>query len=246
MKKLYMYTALALIVILGSYQLVLARPGQGNGPNQPGNGRGPISYVQALELTDDQITKIGALIQANTILCAPLEDKIQENTHKMQALEWSKDFSPENVQNLMKDMRDTTMKLQLNHEKLNLDIRFLLTPDQLQKFMEIQRGPKEGPGQGQQPPMLFGKMSALNLTDKTFAFVTKDPQGKDMTLKVIYQEGTKFIRDKQDSKPGDFKDGEEVTVAGNINLEQKTIHAMIVILGKMEPPRDPGRGPGRG
>lgn len=247
MKKLYLYTALALIIVLGSYQLVMARPRQGRGGNPQGNNnRPPISYVQALQLTDEQVSKIGALIQANTTLCAPLEDKIQENTHKMQALEWSKDFSQANVEKIMKDMRDTMALLQLNHEKLNLDIRFLLTPDQLQKYMEIQRRQNEGPGQGQQPPMLFGKLSNLNLANKTFDFTVKDPQGNETMFKSTYHDGTKFVRNNQPAKPEDFKDGDEITVAGNINPDNKTIDAMMIALGKIEPPRNPGRGPGNG
>jgi Spy/CpxP family protein refolding chaperone len=243
MNKLYRYTALALIVLLGSYQLVMARPGQGGG-NQPGKGndRGPVPFVQALQLTDEQVAKIGALIQESQTKCAVLQDKIQSNTNLMQAIQWSKDFSPEKVEAIMKEMRDTMNQLQLNHQKLDVDIKFLLTPEQLQKYNEIMSGPKEG--QGRQMPMLFGKMTGLNLADKTFVFTAMDPEGKEIVFKVTFRDGTKFVRDMKLSKPEEFKDGEEVTVAGNINPEAKTIDAMMVALGKMEPPRDPGRGPG--
>lgn len=243
MNKLYRYTALALIVLLGSYQLVMARPGQGGG-NKPGNGtdRGPIPFVQALQLTDEQVAKIGALIQESQTKCAVLQDKIQTNTNLMQAIQWSKDFSPEKVEAMMKEMRDTMNQLQLNHQKLDVDIKFLLTPEQLQKYNEIMSGPKEG--KGRQMPMLFGKMTGLNIAEKTFQFTAKDPDGKEVVFKVTYRDGTRFVRDQKLSKPEEFKDGEEVTVAGNINPEAKTIEAMMVALGKMEPPREPGRGPG--
>ena len=245
MKKLYGYTTLALIIILGSYQLVMARPGQGGGERGPqGNNPGPVPFVQALQLTDDQVNKIGILVQNSQLVCAPLQDKIQANTNQMQALQWSKDFSPEKVEAIMKDTRDTMNLLQLNHQKLDVEIKMLFTPEQLQKYNEIMSGPKEGPGQGKQPPMLFGKISSMNLADKTFAFVTKDPEGKEIVFKVMFREETRFVRDREMVKPDAFKDGEEVTVAGKIDLEGKTIDAMMVALGKMEPPRDPGRGPG--
>jgi Spy/CpxP family protein refolding chaperone len=247
MKKLYTYTALALIVILGSYQMVMARPGQEKGGDKPGNNnRPPISFVQALQLTDDQVGLITVLIKNNNTACTILEDKMQANKDSMQLLEWSKDFSPEKVEALMKDTRDTMTKLQLNHEKLMVDIKLLLTTEQLQKFNQIMEGPKEGPGQGRQVPMLFGKMSNINLADKTFTFLAKDPQGNEISFKVTYFDRTKFARDKQPAKPEDFKDGEEITIAGNINPEAKTIDAMMIVLGKMDPPRNPGKGPGQG
>lgn len=245
MKKIFTYTALALIVILGSYQLVMARPGQGrnNPPGNPGQERGPISFVQALGLSDDQVAKIGALIQNNNTVCQPLQDKIQAAKNNLAALEWSKDFSPEKVEALMKEMRDTMTTLQLNHEKLNVDIKLQLTTEQLQKYNQILSGPKEGPGQGKQVPMLFGKISNLNYTDKTFTFTAKDPQGNEIVFKATYHDGTKFMREQKMVKAEDFKDGEEVTVAGKINPDQKTIEAFMVVLGQMQP-GNPG-GPGR-
>lgn len=244
MKKLYVYTALALIAILGSYQLVMAGPGMGGDHPGQGNHPAPVPFVQALQLSDEQVAKIGTLIQASQTVVAPLQDKIQSNTNQMQALQWSKDFSPEKMEAIMKDTRDTMNLLQLNHQKLEVEIKMLLTPEQLQKYNDIMSGPKEGPGQGKQAPMLFGKMNSLNLTEKSFNFVTKDPEGKEVTFKVMFREETRFVRDREIAKPETFKDGEEVTVAGRINLEEKTIDAMMVALGKMEPPREPGRGPG--
>lgn len=102
-----------------------------------------------------------------------------------------------------------------------------------------------GPGEDQPIPNIFGVMSEMNLTEKTFKLETKDRQGSSVIFTVTYQERTAFIRDKKQAKPEDFKDGEEVTVAGRVNREDKTILAMAVVLGKVEPPpEDPGdRGP---
>jgi Spy/CpxP family protein refolding chaperone len=223
----------------------MARPGQGAGNPQGNKNRGPIPYVQALQLTDDQVSKIGALIQESQTKCAVLQDKIQANTNQMQALEWSKDFSPEKVQSIMKDSRDTMNLLQLNHQKLEVDIKLLFTPEQLQKYNEIKAGPKDNPGKNKQMPMLFGKVSGLNLTGKTFSLTVKDPEGKEQVFKVTYRDGTKFVRDQKLAKAEDFKDGEEVTVAGKINPEDKTIDAMLVALGKVQPPKNPGKGSGK-
>ena len=91
--------------------------------------------------------------------------------------------------------------------------------------------------------MLFGKISNLNYTEKTFTFTTKGPDGNEIVFKATYRDATKFMRDQKMVKAEDFIDGEEVTVAGNINPEQKTIEAFMVVLGQMKP-GNPG-GPGR-
>jgi len=152
MKKLYTYTALALIVILGSYQLVMARPGKGNGDGPPPDEkRMPISFVQELKLTDDQVSKITALIQTKNTNCAVLEDKMQENKKKMELLQWSKDFSQEKVDAIIKEIKDTMTQLMLNHEKLNVDIKAQLTLEQVQIFNKLQMGKGKGPGNGRGP-----------------------------------------------------------------------------------------------
>lgn len=106
---------------------------------------------------------------------------------------------------------------------------------------------KNPPGSGRDSniPNIFGKMSQLNLTDKTFRLELTDKEGNPIVFQVTYHEKTTFIRDRKQAKPEDFKDGEEVTVAGRINREDKKILAMAVILGKVElPPNNPGdRGP---
>ena len=149
MKKLYTFTALALIVILGSYQLVMARPGKGNGDAPPPDEkRMPISFVQELKLTEVQISKITPLIQANNVTCTLLEDKMQANKKQMELLQWSIDFSQEKVDAIIKEMKDTMTQLMLNHEKLNVDIKAQLTLEQVQIFNKLQMGKGRGPGPG--------------------------------------------------------------------------------------------------
>jgi len=102
------------------------------------------------------------------------------------------------------------------------------------------------PGEGNdRPPMVFGKMTTISLTDKSFHLELKDREGNAVVFVVTYTDDTTFIRDKEQAKPEDFKDGEEVTVAGRVNRVDKTILALAVVLGKVEPPpEDPGdRGP---
>ena len=135
---MFVYTALALIIILGTYQLVMAKPGKGKGNTPQPNRNMPISYVQELKLTDDQVTKITGIIQNNNTACAVLEDKIQLNRDKLQVLQWSKNFSKENVDAIAKEMKDTMTQIRLNNEKLIVDIKAQLTLEQVQVFNRIQ------------------------------------------------------------------------------------------------------------
>jgi len=240
MKKIYRYTVFALIMLLGAYQIAIAGPGQGRGNNQPGNqNQPPVNYVEALQLTDEQVSKIGILFQNSHNTLTGLEDKMHTANHQLQEIQWSKEFTPEKVEGIMKEIRDSMALLQLNHEKLMVDIRFLLTPEQLQRFYEIQSRLNEQPGEEKPMSRLFGKIMDFNLAEKTFHLVTTDPEGKELVFKVLFHENTKFQRNNKPVKPDEFKNGEEVTVVGHVMIESKTIEAMMVMLGKMEPPRNP-------
>ena len=56
MKKLIAYVALALIVVLGSYQLVVAKPTQGKGPGEFKQGPMVIGTVSSINLTNKTFT----------------------------------------------------------------------------------------------------------------------------------------------------------------------------------------------
>jgi len=99
------------------------------------------------------------------------------------------------------------------------------------------------PGKGdRKPPLIKGTVDKLNLESKKFELKTKDSTGNEIILTVTYTDSTKFIRDLKPSKPEEFKNGEEVTVTGKIDLNGKKIEAMAVIYGNLpqQPPGDRG------
>lgn len=99
------------------------------------------------------------------------------------------------------------------------------------------------PGKGdRKPPLIKGTVDKLNLESKKFELKTKDPTGNEIIFTVTYADSTKFIRDLKPSKPEEFKNGEEVTVTGKIDLNGKKIEAMAVIYGNLpqQPPGDRG------
>lgn len=106
------------------------------------------------------------------------------------------------------------------------------------------KDPGKEPGEGRQTPTIFGKLNNFNRSTKTLDLIAKDPQGNEVIFKVTYREETKFVREKKLAKPEDFTDGEEITVAGKIDINAKTIDALLIVLGKVEAPKDPGKDPG--
>jgi len=99
------------------------------------------------------------------------------------------------------------------------------------------------PGKGdRKPPLIKGTVDKLNLESKKFELKTKDSTGNEIIFTVTYTDSTKFIRDLKPSKPEEFKNGEEVTVTGKIDLNGKKIEAMAVIYGNLpqQPPGDRG------
>lgn len=97
------------------------------------------------------------------------------------------------------------------------------------------------PGKGdKRQPLIKGTMDKLNLESKKFELKTTDPNGNEIIFNVTYTDSTKFFRDLKPSKPEDFKNGEDVTVDGKIDLDGKKIEAMAVIYGKLPQQQPPG------
>jgi Spy/CpxP family protein refolding chaperone len=139
MKKLIVYATLAMVLIVGSYQLVFAK--QGNGSSS-GTSRGctssqTVGYVEKLKLTDDQIGKINTLIQKDNTSSKFLHEKMQASMNSLREMEWSKNFVLANAEKLIKDRDDARATLQTNQQKLYEDIKALLTADQQKLFGEL-------------------------------------------------------------------------------------------------------------
>ena len=106
----------------------------------------------------------------------------------------------------------------------------------------------KNPGQGRQSPMVTGTISSINLTNKTFILQGKDAQGTDVSYNVTYTYLTRFVNNREIAKPEDLINGNVIAVMGKTDTTAKTIDAIVVQLGKMEPPNGLKQGPrtGRG
>jgi len=149
MKKLIVYTTLALLLIVGSYQLVFAKPGRGNDQERGYILSQAIGYVEKLKLTEEQVSKISVLIQKDNTTSKMLFEKMQASRSVLRELEWSKSFVQANVDKLIKEITDTRTTMQANRQKLYTDINTLLTVDQQKLFADLGFGCGSGScGQG--------------------------------------------------------------------------------------------------
>lgn len=137
MKKFLSSTTLVLLVFLSISTMAFARGGKGNGKGCQNNNDQPISYVEKLKLTDDQINKIAVLIQKDNSVTKTQQDKIRTNFTALRQMEWSKSFDQTTANKLLKELSEAQATMQANHQKLNGDIRSLLSIDQQNLFVRI-------------------------------------------------------------------------------------------------------------
>jgi hypothetical protein len=231
MKKLIAHVALALVVVLGSYQLVIAKPTQGKGPGEFKQAPMVMGTVSNINLTNKTFTLQCKNPQGTDVT---FNVTYTEQTKFVNNRETAK---PEDLisgnQIAVMGKTDTTAK----------------TIDALMVQLGKMEPPKD-PGQGKGPgecklaPMVLGTVSNINLTNKTFTLQGKNPQGTDVTFNVTYTDQTKFVNNRETAKPEDLISGNQIAVMGKTDTTAKTIDALMVQLGKMEPPKDPGQGKG--
>lgn len=137
MKKIISCSVFVAILFLSFSTMTFARGGKGNGRGCQNNTNQLISYVVTLKLTDDQVSKINVLIQKDNTVSKTFHDKIQTNFTALREMEWSKNFDKTKADKLLKEMSNAQASMKANHQKLNLDIRSLLTVDQQNLFTGI-------------------------------------------------------------------------------------------------------------
>lgn len=86
-----------------------------------------------------------------------------------------------------------------------------------------------GGGGDKKPAPISGKASNINSDDKTFTLTNEKG---DLTVTVTDE--TKFM--PKDKTFADIKDGEDVAVVGEIDIDAKTMTAKIVMIGKPDKP----------
>ena len=151
MKKFALYVSIALALVLTASQLVFAGPknsGQGKGDRQgPGGANGSINWVADLQLTDDQIAKISALLTKNETDTAALHATLQQTMTELRNLGWTKNYSEAKITALQETIQKTHEAIQTSRQTMYDAIYALLT-DAQKKIYDEKGGCNGTPGEG--------------------------------------------------------------------------------------------------
>jgi Spy/CpxP family protein refolding chaperone len=126
-------------------------PRFGRGFGGPANGVPPIP-----DLTAEQSAQIQALRDGFQKQIEPLQQELFTKGTELRSLWSSPNPDPAAVTAKQKEIRDLQSKLQEEATGLGLEIRKVLTPEQLAELPAFNRGAGFGPGPGFGPRMGFG------------------------------------------------------------------------------------------
>jgi Spy/CpxP family protein refolding chaperone len=160
MKKLTVTLMAITIGLLLSVPAFAFGPGSGYGP---GGGMGQGYYGNAdfhkLNLTDEQKTKIEALVTGNQKEIRPIREKVFDKSVALRRLWLQPNPDKDKIIALQKEVRVLRDEMQDKVTALRFEIRKLLTPEQQEKLANIScswgrgqgygpRGGMRGPGHG--------------------------------------------------------------------------------------------------
>ncbi|HBZ56135.1 MAG TPA: hypothetical protein DEO88_12080, partial [Syntrophobacteraceae bacterium] len=147
----------ALVMLLGSASLAMARggmgcgmgPGMGGGMGQGmGCGMGPMMLrgLDQLNLSAEQWSKVQALKVAHLKAATPIQNQLMVKRNELGLL-WA-EVNPDAAQVLAKQKEVGELQIQMREKgaQFALDVRKILTPEQLTKFSAM--GPGMGPRHG--------------------------------------------------------------------------------------------------
>jgi Spy/CpxP family protein refolding chaperone len=153
MKKL---TLVLMAVVLGVFLTAPAfafgpTDGRGPGPGYgPGNGRGPEYYGNAgfnrLNLSDEQKTKVEALVTASQKEIRPLSEKMFDKSVALRRLWLQSNPDKDKIIALQKEVRTLRDQIQDKTTAMRLEMRKQLTPEQNEKLANSRWGRGSGFG----------------------------------------------------------------------------------------------------
>jgi Spy/CpxP family protein refolding chaperone len=126
-------------------------PGSGRGFGGPAYGSPPIP-----NLTAEQSAQIQALRDGFLKEIEPLQKDLWSKSTELRNLWLSSNAEPAVITAKQKEMFDLRSKLQEKATNLGLEIRKVLTPEQLAQLPAFSQGAGFGPGAGFEPGMGFG------------------------------------------------------------------------------------------
>ena len=139
---------LVLALALAATAALAWGPGFGRGFGGPGFGSPPIP-----NLTAEQSAQIQALRDSFLKEMEPLQNVLWTKRTELRTLWSNPNTDPAEITAKQKEIWDLQSNLQEKAANLSLDIRKVLTPEQLAQLPAFARGAGFGPGRGFGPPM---------------------------------------------------------------------------------------------
>ncbi|MFZ0797842.1 MAG: Spy/CpxP family protein refolding chaperone [Terriglobales bacterium] len=94
--------------------------------------------LKQLDLTSDQHSQVKAIFEKEKPTLQPLMQQMRQNHSAMKALEASGPFDEAKTRALATQNAQTTIELQVEHERIKSEIMQILTPDQKAKLAQIE------------------------------------------------------------------------------------------------------------
>jgi Spy/CpxP family protein refolding chaperone len=159
MKKLTLVLMAAVLGVLLTVPAFAFGPRDGSGPggcyqgNCPGGDRDyyPDKMFKKLNLTDEQKTKIEALVTAREKEIRPIREKMFDKSLELRRLWLNENPDKDKILALQKEARTLRDKMEDKATALRFEIRKILTPEQNEKLANSHWD--RGPGFGQRGSM---------------------------------------------------------------------------------------------
>ena len=137
-KKSLVILALVTVLVIGGI-FALAQRSRHHGVGRPGmHGRGVMMALRALDLTDEQKTKVKEIMEASKSTVQPIREQMKANHQKLADLKGS--FDEAAVSEIAKNRGDLTAQLIVARQRVKSEIFAILTDEQKAKAEQLREG----------------------------------------------------------------------------------------------------------
>lgn len=135
MKKKFTMSIL-LILVLALSNLSWAGHGD-RGGHHKGKGGGPMKFLEKLDLTDDQQSKVDAIMQAHQAEKNQLREDIKTAKKALREAMHADTFDEAAIRSASKTVSTNMEEMAVFRGKIFTEIRSILTPEQIEKMSEM-------------------------------------------------------------------------------------------------------------
>jgi len=137
-KKSLVILAVVTVLVIGGI-FALAQRARHHGFGRPGmHGRGVMMALRALDLTDEQKTKVKEIMEASKSTVQPIHEQMKANHEKLADLKGN--FDETAVTEIADSQGDLTAQLIVTRQRVKSEIFAILTDEQKAKAEQLHEG----------------------------------------------------------------------------------------------------------